>query len=208
MSDELNPEGMPPVDQPPVKKPGLLSTTTGKIVAVVIGLGILSIIAGIAVAIVFVVFGNQAIQELEDQMEQAVVESTDASSESSGSVAAQAEAPAPEVANSEIFTFRDIFVPLIKPLPDETTTTSTTTSTTTTDTVTPTSNNTLYLDGVVTQNAVLMAVLRYNGSSYTLGPGGVIPNSPWEVLRVSSTTVTMLYGDVQVTLSVGQGITK
>lgn len=211
MSDELNPDGMmPPIDEPSAKKPGLLSTTGGKIVAVVVGLGILGIIAGIAVAIVLYVFGSQAVQELEDQMEQAATEAETAEtgSESAGSVAAQAEAPAPEVANSEIFTFRDIFVPLIKPLPDETTTTSTTTSTTTTDTVTPTANNTLYLDGVVTQNGVLMAVLRYNGASYTLGPGGVIPNSPWEVLRVSSTTVTMLYGDVQVTLSVGQGITK
>jgi hypothetical protein len=74
--------------------------------------------------------------------------------------------------------------------------------------VTPTAGNTLYLDGVVTQDGVLMAQLRYNGTAYTLAPGGVIPNSPWQVLRVSATSVTMLYGDRQVTLSVGQGITK
>lgn len=207
MSDELNTEGMmPPIEEASGKKPGLLSTTGGKIVAVVVGLGVLGIIAGIAVAIVLFVFGSQAVDNLEDQIQQSATDTTEAGSTSSGGVAAQAEAPAAEVANSEIFTFRDIFVPLIKPLPEETDTSDT--STTTTDTVTPTSDGTLYLDGVVTQNNVLMATLRYNGSTYTLGPGGVIPNSPWEVLRVSSTTVTMLYGDVQVTLSVGQGITK
>lgn len=209
MSDELNPVGsVPPLDEASGKKPGLLSTTTGKIVAVVVGLGVLGIIAGIAVAIVLYVFGSQAVDQLEEQIQQSTTGTTSGETADSGSVAAQAEAPAPEVANSEVFTFRDIFVPLIKPLPDETTTPSTGTTTTTTDTVTPTANNTLYLDGVVTQDGVLMAVLRYNGSSYTLGPGAGIPNSPWEVLRVSSTTVTMLYGDVQVTLSVGQGITK
>lgn len=209
MSDELNLDGMvPPLAETSGKKPGFLSTTTGKIVAIVVGLGVLGIIAGIAIAIVLFVFGNQVVDEFEQQIEQAATESGDTGSASDGTVAVQAEAPAAEVANSEVFTFRDIFVPLIKPLPEETTTTTTGTSTTTTDTATPTATNTLYLDGVVTQNNVQMAVLRYNGQTYTLGPGGVIPNSPWEVLRVSSTTVTMLYGDVQVTLSVGQGITK
>ena len=70
------------------------------------------------------------------------------------------------------------------------------------------SANTLYLEGVVTQDGVMMAVLRYNGQVYTLAPGGVIPGTPWQVLRVTSTSVTMLYGDIQVTLAVGQGITK
>jgi type IV pilus biogenesis protein PilP len=121
-------------------------------------------------------------------------------------VVAKAEAPAQEVANSEVFTFRDIFVPLIKEPP--TTTAGATTPTSTPDTVTPTTQNTLYLDGVVTQNGVLMAQLRYNGASYTLAAGGTIPGSPWQVLRVSSTSVTMLYGDIQVTLAVGEGVTK
>ncbi len=211
MSDELNTPGAiaPAGDDAYGKKPGFLSTTAGKIVAIVVGLGVLGIIAGIAVAIVLFVFGSQAVDNLEDQLGEATI--TESTESDSDGVAAQAEAPATEVANSEVFTFRDIFVPLLKPLPDETTTTTTgttTTSTSETDTVTPTANNTLYLDGVVTQNGVMMAVLRYNGASYTLGPGGAIPNSPWQVLRVSSSSVTMLYGDVQVTLSVGQGITK
>ncbi|MHB1137196.1 MAG: hypothetical protein ACYC1X_10460, partial [Coriobacteriia bacterium] len=66
----------------------------------------------------------------------------------------------------------------------------------------------LYLDGVETVDGVMKAVLRYNGQTYTLGPGEGIPGTPWEVFSVSSTSVTMLYGDVRVTLAVGQGISK
>ncbi len=209
MSDEMNTPAIPLQAEPETAaKKGLLSTAGGKVVAIVVGLGVLGVVAGIAVAIVLVVFGAQAADEMLDQVGQDAAESTQPVT---GSVTAQAEAPADEVANSAVFTFRDIFVPLIKPLPETTTdaTTDGTTSTTSTpDTVTPTTQNTLYLDGVVTQNGVLMAQLRYNGTSYSLAAGGVIPNSPWQVLRVSTTSVTMLYGDIQVTLSVGEGVTK
>jgi len=51
-------------------------------------------------------------------------------------------------------------------------------------------------------------VLLLNDQTYTLAAGEVISGTPWQVLSVSSTSVTMLYGDTQVTLTVGQGITK
>lgn len=203
MSDEMGKLNTP--DSPDAKKPGFLATPTGKIVAIVVGLGVLGIVAGIAVAIVLYVFGTQAVQELEGQLS-----NPPASGESSQTTTTvEAKTPAAEIPNADLFTFRDIFQPLIKTAAVTSTTSNTTsTTTTTTDTVTPTTSNTLYLDGVVTENGVLKAQLRYNGSSYTLAASGVIPNSPWQVLRVSSTSVVMLYGDVQVILSVGQGITK
>lgn len=201
MSDDLNSTTGAP--EPSGKKPGLLSTSTGKVVAIVVGLGVLGIVAGIAVAIVLYVFGSQAVDDLEGQIDQVTSDSTGTSEESTAAVAAE---PAEEIPNSEVFTFRDIFVPLIKPV--AATTTTTTGSTSGTDTVTPSSSNTLYLQGVVTQDGVMMAVLTYNGQTYTLAPGGVIPGTPWQVLSVTPTSVTMLYGDVQVTLAVGQGITK
>ncbi|MRS13153.1 MAG: hypothetical protein EG823_08840 [Actinobacteria bacterium] len=201
MSDELTSAPVPPSASAD-KKSGFLATSTGKIVAIVVGLGVLGIIAGVAVAIVLYVFGSQAVDQLEELAQQPA---TSTSGEATSTAGADVPAPAAELPNSEIFTFRDIFVPLLKPL---TAATTTGTSTGTTDTVTPTSSNTLYLDGVVTENGVLMAQLRWNGTSYSLAAGGTIPNSPWQVLRVSSTSVTMLYGDTQVTLSVGQGITK
>lgn len=185
------------------KKAGFLATPTGKIVAIVVGLGVLGIVAGIAVAIVLYVFGSQAVDELEGQLEQ-----PPAAGESANSTATpEVKTPATEIGNAELFTFRDIFEPLIKAA-STATATDPATGTTTTDTVTPTSTNTLYLDGVVTEDGVLKAQLRYNGQSYSLAAGGVIPSSPWQVLRVSSTNVVMLYGDVQVTLGVGQGISK
>lgn len=206
MSDELNTSAaVVPADSGSAPKQGFFSTAGGRLVAIVIGLGVLIIVAGIAVAIVLVGFGGKAAEDALDEIGQEVAENTQPST---GSVTAKAEAPATELTNAEVFTFRDIFVPLLKPLAEETASTTTGGTTTTTDTVTPTTQNTLYLDGVVTQNGVLMAQLRYNNANYTLGAGGVIPNSPWQVLRVSSTSVTMLYGDIQVTLSVGEGVTK
>lgn len=204
MSDEMNQVGTPAAAD--AKKPGFLATTTGRIVAIVVGLGVLGIVAGIAVAIVLYIFGSQVVQEIEGQLETPPT----AAESGESTEAVELKAPAEEISNAELFTFRDIFEPLIKP-----TSTSATASTGSpvgsspaSDTVTPTTSNTLYLDSVVTENGVLKAQLRYSGAAYTLAPGGAIPNSPWQVLRVTSSGVTMLYGDVQVTLAVGQGITK
>ncbi len=199
MSDEqvhaVAPEA--PISTP--GKPGFLTTPTGKTLAIVAGLGILGIVAGIAVAIVLYVFGGQAAQELEDGVQQSPV----ADAEATGT--ADAATPVAEIPNAELFTFRDIFEPLVRVASTPGTGTG---STGETDTITPTDRNTLYLDGVVTEGGVMKAQLRYNGTAYTLAAGDAIPNSPWQVLRVQATSVVMLYGDVQVTLAVGQGITK
>ncbi len=203
MSDGLN--ATEAVVESPEKK-GFLSTSGGRIVAIIVGLGVLAAIGTAAVLIVLYVFGNQVVDQIEDQIQTpGTVESTATVTEV---VTPVATGPAAEVANSEVFTFRNIFEPLLKPLTATASPAEGAAGVTTTDTVTPTTSNTLYLDGVVTQDGVLMAQLRWNGQSYTLGANGVIPNSPWQVLRVSSTSVVMLYGENQVTLSVGQGITK
>jgi len=180
-------------------KPGFLTTPTGKMLAIVAGLGILGIVAGIAVAIVLYVFGGQAVQELEGEPRQ----SPAAAAEGTGT--AEAAIPGDEIPNAEWFTFRDIFEPLVRAASSPGTGTG---STGETDTITPTDTDTLYLDGVVTEGGVMKAQLRYNGTAYTLAAGGAIPDSPWQVLRVQATSVVMLYGDAQVTLAVGQGITK
>ena len=191
----------------PEKKPGFFSTPGGRLVGIVGALALLAIIGGVVAAVILGSLFSDAIDD-------AVVEVTETGQtegESGDStMTVEAAAPAAEVRNSEVFTFRDIFDPLLEPLP--TTSTSTDSTTTTdpgdTDTVTPDTPDVLYLDGVVTEDGIMKAELRYNGTTYTLGPGEGIPDTPWEVLRVSSTSVTMLYGDIQVTLAVGQGITK
>jgi len=191
----------------PEKKQGFFSTPGGRLVGIVGALALLAIIGGVVAAVILGSLFSDAIDD-------AVVEVTETgqTEDDSGdsTMTVEAAAPAAEVRNSEVFTFRDIFDPLLEPLP--TTSTSTDSTTTTdpgdTDTVTPDTPDVLYLDGVVTEDGIMKAELRYNGTTYTLAPGEGIPDTPWEVLRVSSTSVTMLYGDIQVTLAVGQGITK
>ena len=185
------------------KKPGFFATTTGRVVAIIGALSVLGIIAGIAAAILLHGIAEDVVDELESQVE---VTTTPEQSGAVSTGTVEASGPAREVAYSEVFTFRDIFDPLLKPLPEPATPTTTTPSAT--DTETPYAQGVLYLDGVVTEDGILKAQLRFNGQSYTLEPGERIPNTPWQVLRVSSTSVTMLYGEVQVTLAVGQGITK
>ena len=51
-------------------------------------------------------------------------------------------------------------------------------------------------------------MLSWNGQTYTLAEGESIPNTPWQVLEINSSTVVMLYGDARITLSVGVGISK
>lgn len=204
MSNEMSEPNIPAA--PDTKKPGFLSTSTGKIVAILVGLGVLGVVVGIAVAMLLTVFGDA------DQEISGTVESPPAAAGSGVATnAVEPKTPAEEVGNTAVFTFRDIFEPLIKTASTSGTAAAVGTdpaSIATSDTVTPTASNTLYLDGVVTEDGVLKAQLRYNGSSYTLAAGGAIPNTPWQVLRVTSTSVAMLYGDVSVTLAVGQGITK
>jgi len=206
MSDERTDSGDVQVQAPAEiagKKPGFFATTTGRVVAIIGALSVLGIIAGIAAAILLYGMAQDVVDELESQTD-VTATPQQPGAVSTGTV--EASGPAREIAYSEVFTFRDIFDPLLKPLPVPSTPSTTTPSAT--DTETPYAQGVLYLDGVVTEDGILKAQLRYNGTTYTLGPGESIPSTPWKVLRVSSTSVTMLYGDVQVTLAVGQGITK
>jgi hypothetical protein len=204
MSDEFEAQSAPLEDPAAAgQKSGILATPTGRIVAIVVGLGVLGIIVGIAIAIVMFVFAGQAIDEIERQIQEQV--DAQPSTEQT-ETPTPASAPAKEVKNAEVFTFRDVFEPLLKPLPEPSQSTTTTPSGE--DTETPSVQGVLYLDDIVTEGEVLKAVLRLNGSTYTLAAGESIPGTPWQVLRVSSTQVTMLYGEVQITLAPDQYIVK
>jgi len=194
---------------PGATKQGFFSTPQGRIVAIVGGLLVLGIVAGVAAAIILnIVNSSDTAGELEPNTPPAT--STETTASAPGATTVEAASPAAEVRNSEVFTFRNIFEPLIKPLPEPAAPTPTpgTGTPSTTDTETPYAQGVLYLERVVSEDGVSKAVLRYNGQTYTLAAGEGIPGTPWEVFSVSSTSVTMLYGDVRVTLAVGQGITK
>ena len=103
---------------------------------------------------------------------------------------------------SATFTFRNVFAPSIKPpVPAAEETTSTATGSTD-------SPDTLYLTDIVSTDSGRNAVFVWNGTTYTLPEGGTIPGTPWKVVSIGTDSVVMLYGDSQVTLTLGQGISK
>ncbi|MDP2182444.1 MAG: hypothetical protein Q8K99_07730 [Actinomycetota bacterium] len=203
----LSPAEAAPVSGVPEKAGDFLSTSTGKLI--VIGGAVLAflVVAGLVAWAVFMFV-------LEPSSSPDTVGANDAAA---GSKEATASADAiiepGGVPLSDLFTFRDVFEPLIV-TPDaselETTTGSPTSTTATSDSVAApdTSSQTLYLQDIISDNGVARAVLVFEGQEYTLAEGESIPGSPWEVLTIGTTSVTMLYGDVQVTISIGQGVTK
>jgi uncharacterized integral membrane protein len=204
VSDDFNAPLPDSAGQPavmPEKKPGFLSTSSGKIIAIVVAVGALAIIAGIVVAIVIFVFGGQVVDDVEVRIQPWTPTAPGQSaSDTATIVAAQ---PAAAVSNSEVFTFRDIFEPLLKPIVETTATVDGGT-----DDVTPAGDDVLYIEDIISEGGELKVVATLNGTTYTLGAGDSISGTPWQVLSVSSTQVIMLYGDVQITLTIGQGITK
>lgn len=173
---------------------------TNKAVTLLIALGVLAVVVGVAAAIVLAVMGGPQ----EDVEVRTPGGSTPGkTSAPSGQPPQATDEAAPAVSNAEVFTFRDIFEPLLKPLPKPPAP-----SDNETDTATPSTPGTLYLNDIITDDGVLKAVLELDDQTYTLAAGGTITGTPWKVLKVTSTQVTMLYGDTQVTLTIGQGITK
>ncbi|MBC7267001.1 MAG: hypothetical protein H5T75_08550 [Coriobacteriia bacterium] len=189
--------------QPEQAKGGFFSTSTGKLVMVVAALAVLAIVAGVAVAFVLKVVLPQP-QEIEIRVPQ----QQQGSKPATPTAGEQPASPAPAVSYDEVFRFRDIFDPLIKPV--EETSAEPTPSETTTDTgdVTDYAADTLYLISISTTGDTPSAVMVWDRQQYTLQEGDAIPDSPWRLLEIRTTSVVMLYGDQQVVLSVGQGIQK
>ena len=130
---------------------------------------------------------------------------SDASSTAAPATTSEAVPAPPEVPIDEVFTFRDIFVPLVK----AETSSPTTSDTSDTPEGTPeTSAGTILLQDITVENGEPTAVLVWDGKTYSAQEGDQIDDSPWKVLEIGSDSVVMLYGDTQVVLSVGQAISK
>lgn len=112
----------------------------------------------------------------------------------------------PTLPLSSNFTFRNVFAPTVKPPqpPSEVTSRSAEASTT----GSTNSPDTLYLIDIISTGGAEQAVFVWNGETYTVSAGADVGSSPWKVLEIGTDSVLMLYGDSQVTLTVGQGITK
>lgn len=202
MVDDLTPQNAAPTGSPlpdPGAKPGFFSTSAGKIVLIVGAiLGFLAV-AGVVVVVVMTFLIGNAIDE-------ATTEGlgTTASQTASGTVSADS-AMVPMVPGdiplSDLFTFRDIFEPLVKPAPEVDASEDAST--------TPEGEaGTLYLLNIVVEDGVSKAVLLYNNTQFSLPQNGVVAGTPWQVLSIGSSSVVMLYGDSQISLSVGQGVVE
>jgi hypothetical protein len=101
------------------------------------------------------------------------------------------------------FTFRNIFAPTVKrPQPVVLLSSNGTTSSV------DVPKDTLYLQSIDEQNGVRMATFIWNDATYGLLEGESIPDTPWKVLDIREDSVVMLYGDTEVTLTPGQGLSK
>jgi hypothetical protein len=224
-SDPVTPSETPA--QPKRGIRGFLSTTVGKVVAGCLGAAILLAIVTVIVLLALGAFGLNFLNSTANQAgtgqgsvivaTSTVIPSTGATSTATGTVkpSVSATPDVVTVTDDDVFTPRDPFVPVVLPSAPPTSTASTddgsssgTSSSSSIPSITSPDSNMLYYVMALGTNSGPLAALDYKGVVYELAPGGVIPNSPWKVLSIDSTskTVTMLYGDERVTISLGEGI--
>lgn len=209
MADNMTPaESHPGTASSFAAPPKARSSRAGK---VAIGAVLLLLILAVAAGAFFVFFGGSSDSTdipsapAPAGVEQAVAQTTPAPAPSSSEVTITPVEPL-ETPLTDVFTFRDIFEPLAKA--PATSSGGTTGGTPTGGGSTTNSANTILLQDITSENGEPKAVVVWNGTTYTVGEGEQVDGSAWEVLSIGTDSVVMLYGDVQVTLSIGQAITK
>lgn len=175
---------------------GFLSTTPGKLV---VGGVLVLLIAGILGAIAVFFLFSQA----ENLVDGGITTLPSIQTTSVAEVAPiEREAPRLE----DTFTFRNIFAPTIKPSVPESVTVSGDGTSTAGGASVP--GDTLFLESVSVIDGDTVATLIWNGTTYVVGEGENLGETPWRVLSIDGASVTMLYGDTSVTLTVGQALGK
>jgi len=201
MVDNMNPAPVPQGDTAAEPKTGFFSTTLGKAIIIAGGL---AIVTALLATIGIMVLGNGLFSAAKEAAK-APIATAGAQKPASPTEPAVARDVEPV---EDVFTFRNPFVPTVKP-PVSTATSSTTSSGSTTTSSTPSvPADTLALESIKTVDGELVATFIWNGKSYTAGEGETLEGTPWKVVNLTSSSATMLYGDSEVTLSVGQGISK
>jgi hypothetical protein len=201
-------------------KTGFFSTRGGRLVLIGGAVAILLVVAGIAAAVLIAVLGVFGGKPA------AVVTPVPAATTTNTSAAVT---PAPEssaatitiapITNSDVYTVRDPFQPLIEnPVatataePSGSTTPSTNTSGSSggsgTTTGTAGNEDTLVLLAVVTESGEYKGKFQIGNAIYVAGAGEQLGTTPWQVVSVESNSAVVLYGDEQLTLVVGQSLSK
>jgi type IV pilus biogenesis protein PilP len=187
------------VDETPKKS--FFATTTGRVVIAVLALVLIVALFGGAFFMIVVPALQQVQQSAVTQ-----TTSTTATSTSTPTTTVAAVEPVQQPL-SVTFTFRNVFEPTV----DMSAVSSNESTSSSSNTASSTPNvpaNTLLLMSISSENGEPVAVFWWNGAEYTVGEGDTVDSSSWKVLEINSDSVLMLYGDTQITLSVGEGITK
>jgi predicted lipid-binding transport protein (Tim44 family) len=170
---------------------GFMGTTLGKIVVIGLAVGVLVTILAVVAVIVLGGLGLSLLGGLTDQPT-----GVPAVTPAPGSgVATAAVPPVAVVGESDVFTPRDPFQQIVLPA------SALEGSDSAVDDA-----NTLTLLEIIDENGVRKAVVQLGATKYTLAAGESIGGSPWQVVSVGTSSAVMLYGDTQITLTVGQGI--
>ena len=201
---------------------GFLSTTVGKVVVGCLAASILLAIVAVVVVIALGAFGINQLGKAVDQASTTGASSTTTSTGKPSAPGATTGTAAPaasivptpsvlSVTDEDVFSPRDPFIPVVLPAPPAPASATAPTGATgsagsTTGSITTADSNALYLRMIITTEKGGIAFLDYKGTVYALAVGDVIPNSSWKVLSVGLKTVTMLFGDERVTVSLGEGV--
>ncbi len=220
MVDEMNTAEMEPVTEPPVASetsgPGARPSRRRAFIAV----GAVVLVLAVA-AVVLLLFGQLLSPSSDDGIAEGPAPAVAQTSQPTTPAVGATSEPAPEepapVPLTDVFTFRDIFEPLVKPVttgpgngaPDATGTAgSGETTGTENGSGVSVPEGTLLLQDITVEDGVPTAVFVWGSEAYAVQEGDRIADSPWQVLQIESNSVVMLYGDTQVVLSVGQAVSK
>lgn len=202
------------------KPAGFLASTLGKIV-----IGAVALVVALAVigTLVWMAFFNTPTSQAPGKVVTRVVTPATSTAASGSAPVAESDpiTDPPDKPLESTFTFRNVFAPTVKkPTPDAviasitapavaTASSSTNSgSGSTSNILTKVDKNTLYLVSIQTVNSDRTATFIWNGTLYTLKVGDTIADTPWKVVSIGDSSVIMLYGDTQVTLTTGQGLSK
>lgn len=209
MADNLTPfdSSTAPAPAAPAQQGGVRGFLSSKAGKIIIGVALL-VVVGAVVGVIAVSF--LGVQAGSDSTNIVVTQPKPTPVAEGSTETTPVEAPE-DVDLEDVFTYRDVFVPTVTLTSTTTSTTTSTSSTSSSSSTSQSSNtpsNTLVLEDIATENGEQVAVLGWNGQTYTLAEGESIPGTPWQVLTINSSSVVMLYGDQRITLSVGVGISK
>jgi hypothetical protein len=180
-------------DVAPVKPNGVkafFATTVGRIVLIAGAVAVLLAILGVVAVILLGGLAGQAGPEVAPGV---VTPSQPTTQTATATVPAVAQ-----VGLDEVFSPRNPFEPVV--IPKSAMRTENEGDTSTGD------EGTLTLVRIVEEDGVRKAVLTLGSTTYTVAAGEQLDSTPWQVVTVGSSSVTMLFGDSQMVLTVGQGI--